>query len=112
MALTAVFVMQAVGVAAALCSTASFVPQVVKMWRDKAGESVSLRMYVLTVTGFTLWSVYGVLLASWPLVASNLISLALSSAILLLKLRYRDRPADRANLRPASRRAAQTTGPT
>jgi hypothetical protein len=29
--------------------------------------------------------------AAWPLVASNLVSLALSAAILLLKLRYRGR---------------------
>jgi MtN3 and saliva related transmembrane protein len=90
MSVTPVFVMQAVGVGAALCSTASFVPQVVKMWRDKAGKEVSLRMYVLTVTGFALWSAYGFMLGSWPLVASNLVSLGLSCAILGLKLRYRD----------------------
>ena len=97
MGATPVFVMQVVGVGAALCSIASFVPQVVKMWRDKAGNEVSLRMYMLTVTGFVLWSAYGFMLGSWPLVASNLISLGLACAILVLKLRYRNRPAKAAS---------------
>jgi MtN3 and saliva related transmembrane protein len=78
----------AVGVAAALCSMASFVPQVVKIWRERDASSVSLRMYVVTVLGFTLWTAYGFLLKSWPLIGSNLISLALSAAILGLKLRF------------------------
>lgn len=79
----------AIGVAAAVCSMTSFVPQVVKIWREKDAASVSLRMYVVTVTGFTLWTVYGVLLKSWPLIGSNLISLSLAAIILVLKLRYR-----------------------
>jgi MtN3 and saliva related transmembrane protein len=78
----------ALGVAAAVCSMSSFVPQVVKIWREKHAGSVSLRMYVVTVTGFTLWTVYGVLLESWPLVGSNAVCLVLAAAILALKLRY------------------------
>jgi MtN3 and saliva related transmembrane protein len=78
----------ALGVAAALCSMTSFVPQVVKIWREKHAGSVSLRMYIVTVTGFSLWTVYGVLLGSWPLVGSNLVCLSLSAVILALKLRY------------------------
>jgi MtN3 and saliva related transmembrane protein len=84
---------EAVGAFAAVCSTASFLPQLIKVIREKAAEAVSLRMYVLTVSGFTLWTIYGVLLGSAPLVASNLVSLGLSSAILALTLRYRGRAA-------------------
>jgi MtN3 and saliva related transmembrane protein len=91
MGLTPTFLIQITGVGAALCSTTSFAPQLLKLWRDKTGEAVSLRMYALTVAGFSLWSVYGLMLGSWPLAAANLISLALSSAILLLTLRYRGR---------------------
>ncbi len=78
----------ALGVAAAGCSMASFVPQAVKIVRDHDASSVSLRMYVVTIVGFALWTSYGVLLASWPLVFSNAVSLALSGLILGLKLRY------------------------
>ncbi len=76
-----------VGVGAALCSMGSFAPQALKMLRERDASGVSLRMYVVTVIGFSLWSVYGVLLRSWPLVASNLVCLMLPGLILALKLR-------------------------
>ena len=77
----------AVGVAAAACSMASFVPQIVKIARERDAASVSFRMYVATVAGFSLWAGYGWLIGSWPVVGSNLISLALSMTILVMKLR-------------------------
>ena len=77
-----------VGVGAGLCSMASFVPQIVKIVREKDAEGVSLRMYVVTVSGFCLWIAYGVLLGSWPVWASNAVNLALAGTILALKLRY------------------------
>ncbi len=78
----------AIGVLAAACSMTSFVPQALKIWRERDASTVSLRMYVVTVGGFVLWTLYGLLLGSWPLVGSNLISLALSAAILVMKLRF------------------------
>jgi MtN3 and saliva related transmembrane protein len=93
-----------IGAAAALCSTTSFVPQLAKLWREKTAEAVSVRMYVLTVAAFSLWSVYGFLLGSWPLVAANLVSLGLSSAILALRLRYRRRSASPDERSPATAR--------
>jgi MtN3 and saliva related transmembrane protein len=79
----------AVGVAAALCSMTSFVPQIIKIARDHDASSVSFRMYVVTVAGFVLWIVYGLSIASWPVAVSNLVNLGLAAAILALKLRYR-----------------------
>ena len=76
------------GTLAALCSMGSFLPQVIKIWKEKDASQVSLRMYVVTVTGFALWIVYGVMLKSWPLVGSNVVCLGLSAAILVLKLKY------------------------
>ena len=59
------------GVAAALCSMTSFAPQIVKIWRERDAASVSLRTYAVTVTGFALWIVYGVLLGAWPVIISR-----------------------------------------
>ena len=77
-----------VGTLAASCSIVSFLPQAVKIWRERDASAVSLRMYVITVTAFMLWTAYGALLKSWPLVVANLASLAISMTILLLKLRW------------------------
>jgi MtN3 and saliva related transmembrane protein len=77
-----------VGVAAALCSMTSFTPQLVKIWRERDASSVSLRMYVVTVAGFSLWIAYGILIDSWPIAGSNAVCLLLSGAILVAKWRF------------------------
>ena len=82
-----------VGTGAAICSMTSFPPQLIKICRERDASSVSLRMYVVTVTGFILWTVYGVLTHSWPVIGSNSVCLALSAAILALKLHFGDAPA-------------------
>ena len=78
-----------VGTGAAICSMASFVPQLVKIWKARDASSVSLRMFALTVTGFTLWTAYGFMLKSWPIVGSNIVCLILSAAILFAKWHFR-----------------------
>ncbi|MDX9997351.1 MAG: SemiSWEET transporter [Phenylobacterium sp.] len=80
-----------VGTAAGLCSMTSFTPQLVKIWKEKDASSISLRMYVVTVTGFSLWIVYGVLVTSFPVLLTNSVCLALSGAILALKWRFERR---------------------
>ncbi len=81
-------VVNGVGTAAGLCSMSSFVPQLIKIAREKRAAGVSLRTYVVNVTGFVLWIVYGLLLGSWPVAASNAVNLLLAGAILILRWRY------------------------
>lgn len=75
------------GTVAGLLSTASFAPQVLKAWRERDTAAISKRMYMVTVTAFVLWSIYGFLLGSVPLIVFNLLSLAMSATILVLKIR-------------------------
>lgn len=77
-----------IGTGAAVCSMASFVPQIIKIVRERDASSVSLRMYAVTVAGFCLWIVYGTMTTSWPVVGSNAVCLLLSGAILVLKWRF------------------------
>ena len=79
-----------IGTAAALCSMVSFTPQILKIWREKDASSVSLRMWLLTVAGFALWTAYGVLLGSWPVTLSNAVCLILSGMVLGLRWKFRD----------------------
>jgi MtN3 and saliva related transmembrane protein len=76
-----------VGVGAAVCSMASFTPQIAKIVREHDASGVSLRMYLVTVTGFVFWIAYGLLIGSWPVAASNAVNLVLSATILVLKWR-------------------------
>lgn len=77
-----------VGVGAAACSMFSFVPQIAKILKERQADSVSLRMYVVTVTGFCLWTAYGFLIQSWPVAGSNIVCLLMSGTILGLKWRF------------------------
>lgn len=88
-----------VGTGAAICSMTSFAPQIVKIWRERDASSVSLRMYMVTVTGFALWIGYGALLKSWPIIASNVVCLLMSGAILALKWRFSGHDDDAAATR-------------
>jgi MtN3 and saliva related transmembrane protein len=86
-----------VGAIAAIASTASFAPQAWKIIKSRKTSDLSTGTYLLTVGGFTLWAIYGVMLGQWPLVASNAICLALAGFILMMKLlprRDREKVAD------------------
>lgn len=85
----------AVGVAAALCSMTSFAPQIIKLVKTRDASGVSLRTYAVTVTGFALWITYGVLLGSWPVAVSNSVCLVMSAAVLVLKWRFDQSPTPR-----------------
>lgn len=73
------------GVAAALCSIASFAPQMLKIWKTRDASSVSLKTYALTVTCFVLWVVYGVLTGAWPVTLANSCALVMSAGVLAMK---------------------------
>jgi len=77
------------GLAAAACTTASFLPQVIKTIKSRHTQDISLLMYIILTLGLFLWLVYGLLLRDIPLVAANSISCSLSSIILYLKIRHR-----------------------
>lgn len=81
------------GVGAALCSMASFIPQILKLLREHDGSGVSLRMYLVTSIGFVLWTSYGAMLGQWALIGSNLVNLSLVAFIVVLKLRSSGRQA-------------------
>jgi MtN3 and saliva related transmembrane protein len=96
------------GTVAGLLSTSSFVPQVWKAWREGQTEAISKRMYIVTVSAFVLWTVYGFVIGSLPIIVFNILSLVLSATILVLKLRSsgrEDAPAGPAAAEPAASRS-------
>jgi MtN3 and saliva related transmembrane protein len=77
-----------------LASVTSFIPQALKITKTRDTSAISTKMYTVTVTGFALWTLYGVLLSSYPLIVANGLCLLLSSFILAMKLlpqAWRDR---------------------
>lgn len=76
-----------IGYLASVCSVTSFMPQVWKVVKTGDTAAISARMYMLTVFGFALWSVFGILRGEWPIILTNSICFCLSGYILIRKLR-------------------------
>ncbi len=81
-----------VGYLAGTLTTIAFIPQVLHTWRTRSGEGISTGMYSIFITGITLWLVYGLLLGAWPIILANGVTLVMTTAILVMKLRYQARP--------------------
>lgn len=81
-------VLNAIGSCAAVCTTVSFVPQLVRVWQRKSADDISLIMFLLFSFGVLCWLVYGIGLGSLPMIAANVVTLTLASAILVLKVRF------------------------
>lgn len=77
-----------IGYVAAVLTTVSFVPQVLKIWRTRSAKDVSLGMYSLFTLGIFIWLVYGVLIESWPVIVANFVTLVLAGAVLVMKLKF------------------------
>ncbi len=75
------------GLAAGALTTISFVPQVVKTWRTRRADDVSLSMLVLFLLGVTLWAIYGVIIGATPVIIANGVTVPLAIAMIVLKLR-------------------------
>jgi MtN3 and saliva related transmembrane protein len=77
-----------IGYLAAALTTLSFVPQALQIIRSKDTRGISMPMYLSFTVGVACWIGYGIVLGSWPMIAANLVTLALAATILALKLRY------------------------
>lgn len=78
---------EAIGYAAGFLATLSCVPQVIKSWRSRSVGDLSLLMLLMLAAGLILWIVYGVIRGDRPIIVWNVVSLALWSSLLVLKLR-------------------------
>ncbi len=77
-----------VGSLAAFLTTIAFVPQVLKIWRSKSARDISMPMYLSFTAGVALWLVYGVMIASTPMVVANIVTLCLALAVIVMKRRW------------------------
>lgn len=76
-----------VGSIAATCTTLAFVPQAVHSYKTRDLSGISLPMYSTFTLGVAMWLVYGLLKQDWPIIIANVITVALSAMILVLKIK-------------------------
>jgi MtN3 and saliva related transmembrane protein len=77
-----------IGSIAATLTTIAFIPQAWQVWRTRHTKDISLGMYAIFTSGVALWAVYGMMIASWPIIIANCITLLLAGAVLVMKIRF------------------------
>lgn len=75
-----------VGFLAAICTSTSFLFQVLRILKTKDTSSISLIMYIVFVFGTCMWLIYGISIGAKPMMFANSLTLLLSSTILGLKI--------------------------
>ena len=90
------------GSLAGCLTTIAFIPQVVRTWKTRSAQDISLFMFLLFSCGVLLWLIYGIMLHALPIILANGITLVLSTSILAMKVR--DMLARQRRLRSADQR--------
>ena len=81
------------GFVAAALTTIAFLPQVIKTWKTKKAEDVSIVMLLMFITGLLFWIVYAIQTNALPVLIANIITFILNVTILTLKLIYGKQPS-------------------
>lgn len=76
-----------IGAVAAFLTTASFLPQAIKVLRTRETAAISLTMYSLFTAGVATWLAYGLLTMQWSIIIANAVTVVLAGTILVIKLR-------------------------
>jgi len=77
-----------IGASGAALTTLCWLPQALKIIREKETRALSLPATSAFTLGVGLWLIYGLAIGDWPLIGSNAVTLALMAPILAMKLRY------------------------
>jgi len=67
----------------------SFVPQIVKTYRCKKVDDISVGLYIMLLVGFLFQMAYSISIESWPFIANYTWNMIMTIAFLILYLKYR-----------------------
>lgn len=83
--------MELIGFAAALLTTAAFLPQVYKTWKTKDVSGLSLTMLLVFFVGIVLWLIYGIWIDSPSMIFANSITVVSAFLLLYFKIKYKNK---------------------
>ena len=81
---------EGLGYAAGAVTTFTFLPQVIKTWKDRSAKDVSLMMFVIAVINEIMWITYGILEKNMVIILTNAILLVMASTMIFFKLRFKE----------------------
>jgi MtN3 and saliva related transmembrane protein len=79
----------AIGYVAALLTTFSSIPQIIRVYKLKESRGISLWTASVLSAGILLWFIHGLVIGDLPVILANGASLGLSVLMLGLVVKYR-----------------------
>jgi MtN3 and saliva related transmembrane protein len=76
------------GLTAGTLTTVAFIPQLAKALKSKSTGDLSWGMVLTFTIGVLLWLIYGIWIASLPVILANAVTLLLQCGIIALKIKY------------------------
>ncbi|MGZ5286891.1 MAG: SemiSWEET family sugar transporter [Flavisolibacter sp.] len=86
--------LQILGMTAGSISAITFLPQVIKTWKTKSANDISLLMFTFATISVIMWLIYGIILEDIPIIYTNSLVLVCSLIMLYFKYRFRVKPSD------------------
>lgn len=77
-----------VGIIAGILTSASLLPQLFKMVKEKQATNASAGMFIVLMSGVALWIWYGFMKNDWPIIITNAFSFFINAVILVLRRMY------------------------
>ena len=77
-----------IGIVAAICTTCSLLPQIIKILRTKRTHDISMAMYLLLTFGIVCWLVYGFMIEEFPIILANGLTVVLCFVVIIAKIKY------------------------
>ena len=78
-----------VGIIAGILTAISMLPQLVKTFKKKKSEDISVVMLIILDAGIAAWIYYGVLRNDYPILFTNAFSLLINLTLLVLHFKYK-----------------------
>lgn len=82
---------QFIGIGAGILTSVSMLPQLIKTFRDKKVEDISLVMILVLMSGIGAWIWYGILRNDAPIIFTNGFSFLLNAILLFLRFKYAEK---------------------
>lgn len=76
------------GYSASAVTVFTFLPQVLKTWKEKSAKNVSLMMFIIAFVNEVMWIAYGAMINNMVIIVTNVIMIAMCTTMIGLKLRY------------------------
>ena len=82
---------ESMGLLGALLSSITFLPQVVRTWKIRSAEDLSMGMLVIVFCSTIVWLIYGFALWLIPVIIANTAIMLLSTILIYFKITFKRR---------------------